>query len=570
MHWQIKEKAAKPTIQLLIDELKVSPIIASLLAQREIQTFDEARAYFRPTLDSLHDPFLMKGMGIAVDRLIIAISEGEKILIYGDYDVDGSTSVAMFYYFLTQHYKNVDYYIPDRYKEGYGISDISIDYAIENDFKLVISIDCGIKAVEKISRAKKAGVDFIICDHHTPGVLVPDAIAVLDPKQKDCEYPFKELCGCGVAFKLIQAFCIHNGIEEEVWLDLLEFVAIATACDIVPIIDENRTLTYFGMKQLNNSGRAGIRSMIELTGYSIPLNITNVVFGIGPRINAAGRIDHAHGAVKLLLAKNDEESQILGGKVNRLNEERRELDKAITAEALSMIESQPDYEDLYSTVLFKENWHKGVIGIVASRCIEKHYNPTIIFSESNGKLTGSARSVSGFNIYEAIDKCSDLIEQFGGHKYAAGLTIKKENLVPFREKFEASVKQTILPHQRIPFIKVDAEIEVTDITESLQRILSQMEPFGPENMRPVFSIVKTESLTGSTRILKEEHLKFKIKTAEKQGIDAIAFNMADKKELVEAGFFKVCFTLELNTYRGISNLQLMIRDIQPISNTSQI
>jgi len=570
MHWQIKEKASKEKTQNLVDQLGVTSLVAQLLVQREVETFDQAKSYFRPNIESLHDPFLMKGMNLAVDRLIDAISNNQRILVYGDYDVDGSTSVAMFYYFLTQQYKNVEYYIPDRYLEGYGVSDASIDYAIKNNFELVITIDCGIKAVDKVTRAKESGVDFIICDHHTPGATIPDAVAVLDPKQTDCNYPFDELCGCGVAFKLIQAFCIQNGIDDEVWVSLLEFVAIATSCDIVPMVGENRTLTYFGLKQLNSSSRAGIKSMIELTGYSIPLNVTNVVFGIGPRINAAGRIDHAHGAVKLLLAKTDEEAQQLGKQVNRLNDERRELDKAITLEALSMIESQEDYENLYSSVLFKDDWHKGVIGIVASRCIEKHYKPTIIFSESNGKLTGSARSVSGFDIYNAINRCSDLLLQFGGHKYAAGLALEKSNLEAFQNKFESVVAEDILPHQRIPFINVDAEIKPTDINESLQRILAQMEPFGPQNMRPVFAILNAESLEGSVRILKQDHLKFKIKTEDNQGIDAIAFGMADKEVLVGQGEFKLCFTIELNTYRGISAIQLMVRDIQPIALIAQV
>ena len=429
--WEIKPQPAEEAVASLAEAINISPMLAAILVQRGVQTFDQAKTYFRPELTDLHDPFLMKGMSEAVNRISEAIQNEEKILVYGDYDVDGSTSVALFYGFFRKYTQQLDYYIPDRYSEGYGVSSQGIEYAKEKGVSVIVTIDCGIKAIDKITKAKEYGIDVIICDHHRPGTILPPAYAILDPKQEACSYPYDELCGCGVAFKLIQGFCQQNSIDEAEAFEFLDLVAVATCSDIVPITGENRVLVSTGLKQLNSNPRPGLKALIELGGFKTDLNVTNVVFGIGPRINAAGRIDHAHGAVKLLLAENTEAAHGFGVKVNEKNNLRRDFDSSITQEALRMIEEDAALLQAKSTVLFKNDWHKGVIGIVASRCIENHYRPTIILTESNGKATGSARSVQGFDVYEAITSCADLLEQFGGHTYAAGLTMKIENVASF-------------------------------------------------------------------------------------------------------------------------------------------
>lgn len=437
--WIFNDIPDEEVIASLAQEINVNPIIAKILIQRGITNFDQAKTFFRPSLDQLHDPFLMRDMEKALMRIKKAMDQEEKIVIYGDYDVDGTTSVALVYGFLRNFYDNISFYIPDRYKEGYGISQIGIDWAVENDISLLISLDCGIKAVEMTDYANERDLDLIICDHHLPGEILPKAHALLDPKMEDCPYPYKELSGCGVGFKLIQAFCIKFGYDPDLLFDYIDLVAVSIAADIVPITGENRVLAYFGLKKLNENPMLGLEALIKLAGIRNQINISSIVFGIGPRINASGRIDHAKGSVDLLLADNYKTIEALAESIDVKNLARRNFDSTITSEAIEMIGLAEDSDDLKSTVLFKEDWHKGVIGIVASRCIEKYYRPTIILTESNGKATGSARSVEGFDIYAAISECSELLEQFGGHMYAAGLTMDIDKVDAFKKKFEQIV-----------------------------------------------------------------------------------------------------------------------------------
>ena len=478
--WIIKPDGDADKVKKLAKEINVSQTIANMLVQRGIESYDTAKAFFRPELEHLHDPFLMKDMDVAVERLYSAMNKGEKILIYGDYDVDGTTSVALMYSFLKETYSKLDYYIPDRYTEGYGISNKGIDFAAENDFSLIIALDCGIKAVEKIDYANSKNVDFIICDHHTPGDKIPDAVAVLDPKRVDCDYPYKELSGCGVGFKLIQALTLKNKLNDESLWDYLDLVAVSIASDIVPVTGENRVLAYYGLIKLNESPRLGLKSIIDVAQLTNKqITISECVFKIGPRINAAGRIQSGKSAVELLIAKEKDFAWRMSRDINNLNVTRQDLDKQITDEALKMIAESEDWQNSKSTVLYKEGWHKGVVGIVASRVIEHYYKPTIILTRSNGMATGSARSVAGFDLYKAIDSCSDLLENFGGHMYAAGLTIKPENLEKFRTKFETEVAKVITPDQLIPKVKIDAEIKLADITPKFYSIIKQFAPFGP-------------------------------------------------------------------------------------------
>lgn len=559
--WEIKPQPAEEAVVSLSEAINISSLLATILVQRGVQTFDQAKTYFRPTLTDLHDPFLMKGMAEAVNRISEAIQNGEKILVYGDYDVDGSTSVALFYGFFRKYTEQLDYYIPDRYAEGYGVSSQGIEYAKEKGVSVIVTIDCGIKAINKIAKAKEYGIDVIICDHHRPGVVLPPAYAILDPKQDACSYPYDELCGCGVAFKLIQGFCQQNSIDETEAFGFLDLVAVATCSDIVPITGENRVLVSLGLKQLNTNPRPGLKALIELGGFKNELNATNVVFGIGPRINAAGRIDHAHGAVKLLLAENTESAHRFGVKVNEKNNLRRDVDSSITQEALRMIEDDDKLRQAKSTVLFKNDWHKGVIGIVASRCIENHYKPTIILTESNGKATGSARSVYGFDIYEAITSCADLLEQFGGHTYAAGLTMKVENVSAFQKRFEEIVSNTITEEQLIPKIIIDQVISLDQITPKFFSVLTQMGPFGPQNMQPVFVSEKVVD-NGTSRIVKDTHLKIGIK---QNGVEmgGIGFGLAHHYEKIRTGTpFHVCYNVEQNHFNGKTTLQLMVKDIR--------
>jgi single-stranded-DNA-specific exonuclease len=562
--WTLKAQAEEELVTDLSRQLNISRILANLLLQRGIRTFDEARLFFRPSVGDLHDPFLMTDMDKAILRIELALERKEKILVYGDYDVDGTTSVALVYSYLKSFYPYVDYYLPDRYKEGYGVSLKGIDYAAEHGFSLIIALDCGIKAVEKVDVAKGKGVDFIICDHHRPGEVIPRAAAVLDPKRDDCAYPYKELSGCGIGFKLVQAHSSRRGIgfsELEQYLDL---VAVSTAADIVPITGENRVLVYFGLKWLNKHPRPGIKAILDLAQVSRELTVNDIVFVIGPRINAAGRIQDARQAVDLLISANADDALAGGNTINEKNDERRELDLRITEEALNLVEQDAQFIRKKTTVLYHPTWHKGVIGIVASRLTEKFYRPTVILTESNGTVTGSARSVKDFDIYNAIDSCSDLLEQFGGHMYAAGLTMKTENIGKFTERFEAVVSSTIEERMLVQEIEIDAEISLNDITSSFFNVLKQFAPFGPGNPNPVFRAHNVRD-TGSSRIVGNNHLKLNIAQDDftRFGFDAIGFQLGDFHALVTRKIpFDIAFTIEENTWNGKTNLQLNIKDLK--------
>ncbi|CAG5071704.1 Single-stranded-DNA-specific exonuclease RecJ [Dyadobacter sp. CECT 9623] len=549
-------------VEELAESLKVTPALASLLVRRGILNFEQSRNFFRPDLSQIHDPFLMKDMDLAVERLTKAISNGEKILIYGDYDVDGTTSVALFYGFLKKIYANLDYYIPDRYEEGYGVSWQSIDWAEQNGFSLIVTLDCGIKSLDKVELAATKGIDFIICDHHRPGNILPAAAAVLDPKREDCPYPYKELTGCGVGFKLLQAFCIQHDIDLESLYQYLDLLVVSIASDIVPITGENRILAYYGLKRLNDSPRTGIKALIQVAGITGTLDITNVVFGLGPRINAAGRIKHAKEAVALLLSEIDEEAQEFAMEINKHNSERRNFDTSITEQALFMIESDSWSATAKSTVLFKEDWHKGVIGIVASRCIEKYHRPTIILTQSHGKAAGSARSVPGFDVYEAIEECADLLEQYGGHTFAAGLTMPLQNLEAFKSRFNEIVSSRILPDQLVPMINIDMLLHLEEISPKFYNILRQMGPFGPGNMTPMFESTYV-TLAGKPSLMKEKHIKFDVKQGSSQVYTAVGFGMAHFYPDISMGRpFSICYCLEENNFRDKKTLQLSLKDIK--------
>jgi single-stranded-DNA-specific exonuclease len=566
-NWIIKEQSKKDEIESLVKAFDIGEYLANLLIQRGIKTKEHALAFFKPELRHLHDPFLMKDMDIAVGRIESAIRGGEKILVYGDYDVDGTTSVALIYTFFSKIYNKLDLYIPDRDKEGYGISFAGIDYAREKGISLIIALDCGIKAIDKVKYAKEYGINFIICDHHNPGDEIPCACALLDPKRPGCNYPFKELSGCGVGFKLIQAYSMKNNIPFEELIPYLDFVAVSIASDIVPLIGENRVLAYYGMKQLNENPRTGLKAIIELAGISEKrINIEDVVFKIGPRINAAGRIESGKSAVNLLISSEVKEARIIGGKVEEYNDTRRNIDTNITQEALAMIEQDPKLKASKSTVLFNPNWHKGVVGIVASRLIDTYYRPTVILTESKGFATGSARSVFGYDLYQAVDACSDLLENFGGHKYAAGLTMKLENVPKFSKRFEKYVSETITADQHIPVIEIDTEINLSDITPAFYSVLKQFEPYGPENMAPVFL---TEDVaddgTGKPVGTKGDHLKLNlIQEAEPYNpFPAIAFQQGINYPRLQNGkSFDICYSIEENEFMKKVNLQLNIKDIK--------
>ena len=560
--WVLKPTLDKGHVETLSKELNINSSLATMLIQRGITDYNKAKAFFRPSLDDLHDPFLMKDMDIAVARLQKAITSNEKILVYGDYDVDGTTSVSLFYGFLSQKYSNMDYYIPDRYKEGYGISTQGIDWAKENGFTLIVSLDCGIKSVDKINYANSLGIDFIICDHHNTDEELPKAVAVLDPKRSDCNYPYKELSGCGVGFKLLQALCKKNNYDEKGLYSYLDLLAISIASDIVPITGENRIFTYYGLKLINRKPRPGVSALIELAALKKDVEVSGIVFGFAPRINAAGRIAHAGTAVELLLSKTEEETDSLSETINDRNTQRRDFDKSITQEALEMIESDEELLNSKSTVLYKEHWHKGVIGIVASRCIEKHYKPTIIFTASNGHAAGSARSVEGFDVYEAISQCSDLLEQFGGHKYAAGLTLKIDNIPAFQKKFEEVVAASITEEQLIPQVEIDLPISLNQVNEKFYNIIKQMAPFGPQNMEPVF-VSKCVVDAGQSRLLKGEHIKLHIKQENTEPVEAIAFGMAEFFPGISIGKpFNLCYKICENEFNGKKSLQLLVKDIK--------
>jgi single-stranded-DNA-specific exonuclease len=563
--WHIKKQGDAESVKLLAEKLNINNHLANLLVQRGITDFEGAKNFFRPQLSDIHDPFLMKDMDKAVQRIKDAIKNNEKILVYGDYDVDGTTAVALVYLYLKNIYSNVDFYIPDRDTEGYGISIQGIDFAEKNEFSLVIALDCGIKAVEKIEYAKSKQIDFIICDHHRPGKKMPDAYAVLDPKREDCNYPFKELSGCGVGFKLIQEYNQKTGEPFKNLEKYLDLVVTSIASDIVPVTGENRILAYYGLKILNSNPRPGIEAILRYSNvirtetnintgniFNRELTINDLVFLVGPRINAAGRIESAKNSVELLISENIDSAERVAEQINTLNTERRNLDTQITQQALDMISSNEKLKNSKTTVVFNSGWHKGVIGIVASRLTETYYRPTIVLTKSNDFITGSARSVKDFDIYDAVDACSDLLEHFGGHKYAAGLSLKEENLKAFQERFENVVSDTIEDHMLIPEVEIDAKLNLNDINNKFYRILKQFAPFGPNNMTPMF---QTNGLidTGYARIVGNNHLKLNVVHRDISGypVSAIAFQQGEHIEYIKKGIpFDICYHIEENNWNN--------------------
>lgn len=590
--WVIKEKGDEQHIKTLAQELDISKHLANLLVQRGVKTFEEARAFFRPDYSQIHDPFLMKDMDKAVSRIQKAIRQNEKILVYGDYDVDGTTAVSLVYSFLKKIGAKLDFYIPNRYTEGYGISFQGIDFAAENNFKLMIALDCGIKAIDKIEYAKAKNVEFIIGDHHRPGDTLPDAVAVLDPKRDDCPYPYKELSGCGVGFKLIQAIAQSKQIPFKQLEEYLDLVAISIAADIVPLTGENRVLAFFGLDRINKIPRKGVEAILKYTSvrksrprnlnrarevFEKPLGISDLVFQLGPRINAAGRIESGRDSVRLLVSKTQEEADIIADQINDLNTERRSLDSKITEEALAIIDNDPEQKNKRSNIVYKPDWSKGVIGIVASRLIENYYKPSIVFTQSNGLLTASCRSVHGFDIYDAIESCSKYLEHFGGHTYAAGLSIKPENFEAFSHCFEKYVQENITEASLQPQIKIDLELSLNDINQKFYRVLKQLAPFGPGNMLPVFKVSELVD-TGKSRIVGEKHIKLDVVHKNTSGypVSGIAFQQSSKFGLIKSGsdyykqgltekqvVFNLCFSLEENEWNGVRNLQLNVKDIKP-------
>ena len=558
--WNIL-KPVEAVVAALHQSLKISPAICGILAEREIDSFEKAKAYFRPQLSDLHDPWLMKDMDKAVNRITSAFEKKEKILMFGDYDVDGTTSVACMYRFLCKIYETslLDFYIPHRYREGYGVSKMGIDFAKENNFTLIISLDCGIKSVELIAYAKTLGIDFIVCDHHLPDDEIPDAVAILNPKQKDCSYPYKELCGCGVGFKLITALAGHFGIEAEYYYCYLDLLATAIAADIVPMTGENRILAWYGMEKINTDPNPGIKALIHLGGLQNKLSINNVVFVIAPRVNAAGRMDDARKAVQLFIEEDHDKALAFAEMLHSDNTDRKEADSSITAEALEMINTDTALINKKTTVVYKEHWHKGVVGIVASRLIENHYRPTVVLTRSGDVLAGSARSVPGFNLYEAVHACREYLLGYGGHFAAAGLSLLPANLEAFTNKFETVVNATIDERLLVPEIIIDSVISLTEINRSFYNILCQMEPFGPENMRPVF-VAKNVQDTGYSKIVKEQHIRFVVKQGN-ISLTGIGFNLANKFELLKKPFDLV-FTIDENEWNGNISLQLKVIDLR--------
>lgn len=565
--WIVKEPGNPAAVRRLSQELGVDPVLANLLVQRGITTFGQAREFFRPDLSMLHDPFLMKDMEVAVERLHKAIENGENILVYGDYDVDGTTAVALVFSFIRELTPRVDYYIPDRYDEGYGVSYKGIDWAAENHFSLIISLDCGIKAVEKVGYAAEKGIDFIICDHHLPDEELPRAVATLDPKREDCSYPFDDLSGCGVGFKFVQGYAMRYGIPAEKVLPLLDLVVVSIASDLVLVTGENRVLAHFGLKQLNEAPRKGLQSIIKLSGLEKhKITIDDIVFKIGPRINAAGRMESGRTSVDLLIARKDEDALKIGNAINVHNNDRKNIDREITYEALDMVRKMPHFEQRKSAVVYNPSWHKGVVGIVASRLVEAYYRPTIVLTNSNGLVTGSARSIPGFDLYEAIEHCSELLENFGGHMYAAGLTLKEENLAKFSEKFEAFVAGKITKELLTPIVNIDSFLDFRQITPKFFRVLKQFQPFGPGNLSPVF-ITENVYDNGNGRKVGSDngHLKLELIQEDEpyRHISAIAFNKSEHFDHMQAGNpVDICYSIAENYYRGIANIQLRIKDIR--------
>ena len=566
--WKLREGSDRQTVKQLSFELGVDPVLAELLVQRGVSTFQQARSFFRPDLADLHDPFLMKDMDKAVERVHQAVITGEKILVYGDYDVDGTTAVSLVYSFLRRLTRNVDFYIPERYDEGYGVSYKGIDWATENGFSLIITLDCGIKANEKVEYARERGIEMIICDHHLPENELPKAVAVLDPKREDCFYPFDDLSGCGVGFKLVQAYSQRYDIPFETLIPLLDLLVVSIASDLVSVTDENRILAHYGLKQLNSHPREGLLAMIQLSGLEPNhLTIDDIVFKIGPRINAAGRMESGRIAVELLTASDEATAIRIGSEINEHNNERKNIDRRITQEALDMVKSGNCLSSGNATIVYNPQWHKGVVGIVASRLVEAFYKPTIVFTQSQGGLvTGSARSVHGFDLYDAIESCSDLLENFGGHLYAAGLTLREENLSVFCERIEKAISGRIIPQMQVPVVDIDAKLNFSQITPKFLRILKQFQPFGPGNSAPVF-ITENVYDNGMGRKVGAEggHLKLELiqESHPYHHISAIAFNMADFFDHIKAGNpIDVCYSIVENYYRGTANTQLRVKDLR--------
>jgi single-stranded-DNA-specific exonuclease len=561
--WNLISADSKDT-RALQDALKIHPILCELLVQRGITDFEAAKKFFRPSLEHLHSPWLMKDMRKAVDRVNEAIQKNQKILVFGDYDVDGTTSVATLYQFLKQLSPNIDYYIPHRYKEGYGVSKIGIDFAKENEFDLIISVDCGIKSTELIAYAKELGMDFIICDHHLPDPVLPPAVAILNAKQTDCNYPYKELCGCGVVFKLITALAEEHQLPAESYLQYLDLVATAIAADIVPITDENRTLAFFGVQKVNENPSPGLKALMELAKQTGAMRITNLVFAVAPRINAAGRMDDAKKAVQLFIEQDYEKALAFGSILHQDNLDRREADTTITEEALAQIENDPLHSSKKSSVVFQSHWHKGVVGIVASRLIEKYYKPTIVLTQSGDLITGSARSVNGFNLYEALHACRAHLLGYGGHFAAAGMTMSVDALDGFKIAFEEAVSARITEEQLTPEIAINAALPLDDIGLQFYNIIAQMEPFGPENMRPIF-IAKDVYDTGYTKLVKEQHISFNV-TQGKTNVRGIGYNMPEHMKLIKSGTpFDLVFQLQLNEWQGNQTVQMQVIDVKPSS-----
>ena len=564
--WELSEASDTGKVDRLAAEVGIDRVLAELLVKRGVETFEQARAFFRPSLDGLHDPFLMKDMDAAVERLHTAISGGEKILVYGDYDVDGTTAVSLVYSYIRRFTDKVDFYIPDRYDEGYGVSLKGIDWAAEGDFKLIITLDCGIKAIDKVEYARSRGVEMIICDHHLPEERLPAAVAVLDPKREDCDYPFDDLSGCGVGFKLVQAYSMKYGVAFESLTPLLDLLVVSIASDLVSMVGENRILAHFGLKQLNSSPCNGLLALINLCKID-PGHITidDIVFKIGPRINAAGRMDSGRYAVQLLTATDIQSAMKIGEKINESNNERKSIDREITKEALEMVQNGQSLSKGNATIVYNPQWNKGVVGIVASRLVEAYYRPTVVLTKSNGFVTGSARSISGFDLYEAIESCADLLENFGGHVYAAGLTMKEENLEEFARRIDAFVEKHVNDNMLTPVVQVDARLDFSQITPKFFRILKQFQPFGPGNHNPVFM---TENVydAGTGRMVGAGGMHLKLDLVQEtqyfHPIPAIAFNMSQFYDYIREGNpFDVCYTIVENYYRGNSSIQLRIRDL---------
>ncbi len=565
--WIIKEQADPAKVDKLSAEVGIDRVLADLLVKRGVETFEQARSFFRPSLSDLHDPFMMKDMDVAVERLHKAISGGEKILVYGDYDVDGTTAVALVFSFIRRFTPNVDFYIPDRYDEGYGVSYKGIDWAIEGGFKLIITLDCGIKAIDKAEYAASRGVEMIICDHHLPEETLPRVVAVLDPKREDCHYPFDDLSGCGVGFKLVQAYSQRYGVPFESLVPLLDLLVVSIASDLVTMVGENRTLSHFGLKQLNENPHKGLLAMINLSNLEPGhISIDDIVFKIGPRINAAGRMESGRLAVELLTAEDVEEAMFIGEKINENNNDRKNIDREVTKEALEMVESGRCLARENATVVYNPRWSKGIVGIVASRLVEAYYKPTVVLTKSNGFVTGSARSVQGFDLYEAIESCADLLENFGGHVYAAGLTLKEENLPEFAARLDAFIAGKITAEMLVPVVDIDARLDFSQITPKFFRILKQFQPFGPGNGNPVFVTDNVYDAGNGRKVgAGGVHLKLDLiqESQPYHQIAAIAFNMADYYDYIKSGNpLDVCYSIVENYYRGNSTIQLRVRDLR--------